>query len=420
MINPDPVVVTALADNPLNKVFNETLQGYENLKGLETFLDEVLLYARIVELVKEGYITFQELKNPKKKSYHTNRLKSHINLLFPSLNLENRAPRKNIGNDAAVRSSLLKVGFYVNLFIGVSFSTERVTKFDPITLRSLEKYGHVLNEALKHFIGFVQDRFYDVLPDLSFKQNWAEDYKHFGSNIERKREERKPKYFEPLPGQESPAAQPASGQSQEDGGATTDTLRKRVAESCNESDENDHATAQPLRKRAKTVGEVRAELPTAANTGGYLQEHQTPHVEAPTGSPSVFKDRNGGTFVPKKQVTNPHRIRGHTMLVKAESYWSLSFYPSVEMKDALMRLTKDNPESSKFNIARDKDVYKLNLDEALGSDLGPDCRVHQQATLFINKEEKLSLTFFLTEDKGEELQKLPSFQLFRKGLTVST
>ncbi|OBS16836.1 hypothetical protein FPOA_12584 [Fusarium poae] len=172
----------------------------------------------------------------------------------------------------------------------------------------------------------------------------------------------------------------------------------------------------------------------SANRCKHGRKHQTSHVEPPTGSLSVFKDRNGGTFVPRKQVVrfmscdkglyelraNPRRVRGYTMLVKGEGYWSLSFYPLVEMKDALMKLTEDNSESSKFNIPRDKNIYKLNLDEAFGSDLGPDCRVHHQATLLVNKEGDLSLTFFLTGYKGEELKKPPSFQLFRKRSIVPT
>ncbi|KAG8664856.1 uncharacterized protein FPOAC1_013636 [Fusarium poae] len=190
-------------------------------------------------------------------------------------------------------------------------------------------------------------------------------------------------------------------------------------------------TPGPLQKRARTDTVIQAEVPTAVNTA---EKHQTSHVEPPTGSLSVFKDRNGGTFVPRKQVVrfmscdkglyelraNPRRVRGYTMLVKGEGYWSLSFYPLVEMKDALMKLTEDNSESSKFNIPRDKNIYKLNLDEAFGSDLGPDCRVHHQATLLVNKEGDLSLTFFLTGYKGEELKKLPSFQLFRKRSIVPT
>ncbi|RKK10684.1 hypothetical protein BFJ65_g14679 [Fusarium oxysporum f. sp. cepae] len=143
-------------------------------------------------------------------------------------------------------------------------------------------HGHVLNEALKYFTGFVQDRFYDALPNLGFHEDWAEDYKHFENNIEHKREERKPKYSKQLPGQESPNAQPSSGQRRKD----SDTLRKRGAKSCNESGENDHAAAQHLQKRAKTGAESHPEVPTVENTVECLQEHQISNVGHLTTSPS--------------------------------------------------------------------------------------------------------------------------------------
>ncbi|KAF5268700.1 hypothetical protein FOXYS1_401 [Fusarium oxysporum] len=101
-----------------------------------------------------------------------------------------------------------------------------------------------------------------------------------------------------LPQVQEHVQQPASdeshieeGMSEEDSHPTTDLGRKRE-NSGNQASEGDiYATAQPLQKRAKTVSEVRAELPTAANTGGCLQEHQTPNVGPLTASPSVTQDR---------------------------------------------------------------------------------------------------------------------------------
>ncbi|KAG8664281.1 uncharacterized protein FPOAC1_013988 [Fusarium poae] len=101
-----------------------------------------------------------------------------------------------------------------------------------------------------------------------------------------------------LPQVQEHVQQPASdeshieeGMSQEDSRPATDLGRKRE-NSGNEASEGDiYATAQPLQKRAKTVSEVHAELPTAANTGGCLQEHQTPNVGPLTASPSVTQDR---------------------------------------------------------------------------------------------------------------------------------
>ncbi|KPA35716.1 hypothetical protein FLAG1_11566 [Fusarium langsethiae] len=86
-------------------------------------------------------------------------------------------------------------------------------------------------------------------------------------------------------------------------------------------------TPGPLQKRARTDTEIQAEVPTAVNAAESLQEHQTSHVEPPTGSLSDFKDGNGGTFVPRKQVVrfmscdkglyelraNPRRVRGYTI-----------------------------------------------------------------------------------------------------------
>jgi hypothetical protein len=108
---------------------------------------------------------------------------------------------------------------------------------------------------------------------------------------------------------------------------------------------------------------------------------------------------------------NPCQIRTYTMVVKAEGYWTLSFFPSEKMKDALMALTEGDSGGSKFNIPRGKAVYTLSLNDTFRSDLGRDCRVHDQATLSITVKGTLSLTFFLTEDKGKELTKLPSYQL---------
>ncbi|GKU10018.1 unnamed protein product [Fusarium langsethiae] len=100
-----------------------------------------------------------------------------------------------------------------------------------------------------------------------------------------------------LPQVQEHVQQPASdeshieeGMSQEDSRPATDLGRKRE-NSGNEASEGDiYATAQPLQKRAKTVSEVRAELPTAANTGGCLQEHQTPNVGPLTACPSVMQE----------------------------------------------------------------------------------------------------------------------------------
>jgi hypothetical protein len=98
-----------------------------------------------------------------------------------------------------------------------------------------------------------------------------------------------------LPQVQAHVQQPAIDESRtekdrsEDSHPTTDLGRKRVTSEYEASEGDIYTMAQPLQKRAKTVGEVRAELPTAANTAGCLQEHQTPHVEPSTGSPSVFR-----------------------------------------------------------------------------------------------------------------------------------
>jgi hypothetical protein len=65
-------------------------------------------------------------------------------------------------------------------------------------------------------------------------------------------------------------------------------------------------------------------------------------------------------------------------------------------------------------IPSESDVYCLNRDEALGSIIELSCLIHDEATLVINNNENLSLTLYITEYKGKELGKLPSFQLFRK------
>jgi hypothetical protein len=67
-------------------------------------------------------------------------------------------------------------------------------------------------------------------------------------------------------------------------------------------------------------------------------------------------------------------------------------------------------------IPSETDVYCLNRDEALGSILELSCLIHDEATLVINTNENLSLTLYITEYKGKELGKLPSFQIVRKRL----
>ncbi|EMT72604.1 hypothetical protein FOC4_g10000058 [Fusarium odoratissimum] len=85
-----------------------------------------------------------------------------------------------------------------------------------------------------------------------------------------------------------------------------DALEKHAGTSKNKDSANDDhptskrsrsegaidGTASPLQKRAKTVADSHTEVPTAANTGRCLQEHQTPNIGPLTSSPSVTQ----GTF----------------------------------------------------------------------------------------------------------------------------
>ncbi|KPA37114.1 hypothetical protein FLAG1_10089 [Fusarium langsethiae] len=101
-----------------------------------------------------------------------------------------------------------------------------------------------------------------------------------------------------LPQVQEHVQQPASDESREHRSATTDTERERVTtKSCNESDENYHATAQPLRKRARIGTGTEDEVPTAGNTGECLQEQPTPNVGHLTVSPSRTQECRG---VPKE------------------------------------------------------------------------------------------------------------------------
>jgi hypothetical protein len=66
-------------------------------------------------------------------------------------------------------------------------------------------------------------------------------------------------------------------------------------------------------------------------------------------------------------------------------------------------------------IPSETDVYRLDLHEAFSSVIELGCVIHLEATLVINSKGNLSLTIFLTEDKGEELERLPSiFKFTRK------
>ncbi|EXA29107.1 hypothetical protein FOVG_19349 [Fusarium oxysporum f. sp. pisi HDV247] len=100
-----------------------------------------------------------------------------------------------------------------------------------------------------------------------------------------------------LPQIQAHVQQPASdenriekGSTEEDSHPTTDLGRKR-GNSENEASEGDiYATAKPLQKRAK-IGAAHAEVSTAENTGGSLQEYRS-DIEHLAASPSVIQ----GTF----------------------------------------------------------------------------------------------------------------------------
>jgi hypothetical protein len=125
-------------------------------------------------------------------------------------------------------------------------------------------------------------------------------------------------------------------------------------------------TAQSLQKKARTSTRAQAELPAAQNTGGSLQEHQTPNLGSPITSLSTFQrydsDPGIGTVQSGQDL---HIIDGKkgldllkissgsiyykAILTEATNCWCLSFYPNKNMRKAFEDLGK-NVAQGMFNL----------------------------------------------------------------------
>ncbi|KAG7419361.1 hypothetical protein Forpe1208_v003499 [Fusarium oxysporum f. sp. rapae] len=154
-----------------------------------------------------------------------------------------------------------------------------------------------------------------------------------------------------LPQIQAHVQQPASdenhiekGSTEEDSHPTTDLGRKR-GNSENEASEGDiYATAKPLQKRAK-IGAAHAEVSTAENTGGSLQEYRSGITE--------FTDYHIPLFVPQ-----------------------------------------DTP------------VYQVKRDEALARVGTPLCPIQDRASLVAYDKGGVFLTYFLNDENGGGLKDL--------------
>ncbi|TVY75140.1 hypothetical protein Focb16_v005567 [Fusarium oxysporum f. sp. cubense] len=130
-----------------------------------------------------------------------------------------------------------------------------------------------------------------------------------------------------------------------------DALEKHAGTSKNKDSANDDhptskrsrsegaidGTASPLQKRAKTVADSHTEVPTAANTGRCLQEHQTPNIGPLTSSPSVTQDRVlrtpfSGTF--RLVVTETYFKTGLQSWQKTSLKIGLSVFQETQMSIA--------------------------------------------------------------------------------------
>ncbi|EXL89933.1 hypothetical protein FOIG_16786 [Fusarium odoratissimum NRRL 54006] len=217
-----------------------------------------------------------------------------------------------------------------------------------------------------------------------------------------------------------------------------DALEKHAGTSKNKDSANDDhptskrsrsegaidGTASPLQKRAKTVADSHTEVPTAANTGRCLQEHQTPNIGPLTSSPSVTQDRVlrtpfSGTFVRFIDAqaglnilrAEPDLCDQRTILTLAENYSCLTLHPAPGsnrniFQDRIAELAKDVSQDWPLGVPRDTDVYRVKRDEGLHHVGTEWCKIKDRARLLVYKNGSTFLTFFLNDEKGGGLREL--------------
>ncbi|KAK2666439.1 hypothetical protein RAB80_018096 [Fusarium oxysporum f. sp. vasinfectum] len=346
-----------MAKYPMKKLSSDIKQAQKGTKYLTGSADDfrdlikaIKNWQRYLENVVPLFITSDELCSGQDEANHTNRLRNSFEFMFQETE-NKRDSEKQRKRNPVIRSELKKLEFHEVVFLGITFSVShiKILTHDEIKYicefirqlietNHLEPYlrqerfvtaiknAHVINLVEQHFSDFekfkkdvearsnelaskkrkkVSDnndpddeslRASSVSADVAGDDNTC-CFRHFLASLG-SAEDEETLSSSHLPQIQAPVLQPASGQSREHSSATTDTSRERVTtKSCNESDENYHATAQPLRKRARIGTGTEDEVPTAGNTGECLQEQPTPNVGHLTVSPSRTQERRG---VPKE------------------------------------------------------------------------------------------------------------------------
>ncbi|KAL5592913.1 hypothetical protein FOBRF1_013221 [Fusarium oxysporum] len=306
-------------------------------------------WQRYLENVVPLFITSDELCSGQDEANHTNRLRNSFEFMFQETE-NKRDSEKQRKRNPVIRSELKKLEFHEVVFLGITFSVShiKILTHDEIKYicefirqlietNHLEPYlrqerfvtaiknAHVINLVEQHFSGFekfkkdvearsnelaskkrkkVSDnndpddeslRASSVSADVAGNDNTC-CFRHFVASLG-SAENEETSSSSHLPQIQAHVQQPASdenhiekGRTEEDSHPTTDLGRKR-GNSENEASEGDiYATAKPLQKRAK-IGAAHAEVSTAENTGGSLQEYRS-DIEHLAASPSVIQ----GTF----------------------------------------------------------------------------------------------------------------------------
>ncbi|EXK76091.1 hypothetical protein FOQG_19149 [Fusarium oxysporum f. sp. raphani 54005] len=346
-----------MAKYPMKKLSSDIKQAQKGTKYLTGSADDfrdlikaIKNWQRYLENVVPLFITSDELCSGQDEANHTNRLRNSFEFMFQETE-NKRDSEKQRKRNPVIRSELKKLEFHEVVFLGITFSVShiKILTHDEIKYicefirqlietNHLEPYlrqerfvtaiknAHVINLVEQHFSDFEKfkkdvearsnelaskkrkkvsdnnDPAGESLRASSVSADVAEDdntccFRHFLASLG-SAEDEETSSSSHLPQIQAPVLQPASGQSREHSSATTDTARERATtKSCNESDENYHATAQPLRKRARIGAGTEDEVPTAGNTGECLQEQPTPNVGHLTVSPSRTQECRG---VPKE------------------------------------------------------------------------------------------------------------------------
>ncbi|KAG7404098.1 hypothetical protein Forpe1208_v015853 [Fusarium oxysporum f. sp. rapae] len=339
--------------------FHKLLRRHDDIEKLQSFsvlAGQAFAVAKFLIAIQP---TLAELKTGEKHRHHTKRLQTYLNFLFSR-------------PDAKVNSELLKLNFYVNLVIGLSLKAVQYQKLDEQILTSLQIYGQILKASVEDDHRFFQERFLQAF-NVNVKETWPEDFRDFKRRCieisledNNKRKGQKRKRREPsssnLPSTVlSCSQQPGRDQtlnkhdeSDKDSRPTTDVRVQTVP-----------ATAQlsPSHKQARTNTEARLEVLSAENTETCLQEQHTTQVRPLVAAPISAHGQDCGP---------------------------------------------------KYLLPAGREINVLERDEALRSIREPNGLIHDEATLVMNTKEYLSLIFYLTEEKGKEIKKLPTCNVANK------